>query len=58
MPKVIEKKVLTDRALRAIKPAAPGKRKLIWDGVVPSFAARVTDKGQISFIVMRRLDPS
>lgn len=56
MPKVIEKKVLTDRALRAIKPAAPGKRKLIWDGVVPSFGARVTDKGQISFIVMRRLD--
>jgi integrase len=56
MPKVIEKKVLTDRGLQAIKPPAPGKRKLIWDGIVPSFGARVTDKGQISFIVMRRLD--
>ena len=56
MPKAIEKKVLTDRALQAIKPAAPGKRRLIWDGVVPSFGARITDKGKISFIVMRRLD--
>jgi integrase len=56
MPKAIEKKVLTDRALQAMKPAAPGKRRLIWDGVVPSFGARITDKGKISFIVMRRLD--
>jgi integrase len=50
------KKVLTDRALKAAKPAAPGKRYMLWDGLVPNFGARVTDKGHVSFVVMRRLD--
>jgi hypothetical protein len=39
--------LLTDRALRGLKPAAPGK--------VPSLCVRVTDKGAASFNVMRRL---
>ena len=49
------KTVLTDRALKALKPAAPGKRPIIWDGNVPSFGVRVTDKGVKTFIVKRRL---
>ena len=28
--------MLTDRTLRAMKPAAPGTRKMLWDAAVPS----------------------
>jgi hypothetical protein len=51
------KTMLTDRALKAMKPAAPGTRKMIWDAAVPSFGVRVTDKQppKLTFIVMRRL---
>lgn len=49
------KTTLTDRALKALKAAAPGTRPIIWDGIVPSFGARVTDKGVRTFIVKRRL---
>ena len=49
------KTMLTDRAMKAMKPAAPGARKMIWDAAVPSFGVRVTDKGQVTFVVMRRL---
>src|SRR5271169_4907760 len=49
------KTILTDRALKAMKPAAPGTRKMIWDAAVPSFGARISEKGKITFIVMRRL---
>ena len=44
------KVLLTDRAVRALKPAPPGKRNMIWDTAVPSFGIRVTDKGSASFI--------
>jgi Arm DNA-binding domain len=47
--------MLADRALRAMKPAAPGTRKMLWDAAVPSFGVRVTDKNKLTFIVMRRL---
>jgi integrase len=48
------KQVLTDRLLRALKPAEPGKRVVVWDAAVPSFGVRVTDTGKASFFVMRR----
>jgi hypothetical protein len=48
------KTMLTDRALKAMKPAAPGTRKMIWDSAVPSFGARVSEHGKITFIVLRR----
>jgi Arm DNA-binding domain len=38
-----------------MKAAAPGTRKMVWDAAVPSFGVRVTDKGKLTFIVMRRL---
>jgi hypothetical protein len=50
------KTLLTDRALKAMKPAAPGTRKMIWDSAVPSFGVRVTARGKLTFIVMRRLN--
>src|SRR5215211_2009046 len=48
------KQLLTDRALRNLKPAPAGKRLVIWDSALPSFGIRVTDTGKASFFVMRR----
>jgi hypothetical protein len=47
--------LLTDRTLRGLKLAPPGKRTVLWDSAVPSLCVRVTDKGAASFNVMRRL---
>jgi hypothetical protein len=49
------KKLLTDRTLRGLKSAPPGKRTVLWDSAVPSLCVRVTDKGAASFHIMRRL---
>jgi integrase len=46
--------VLTDRFLKAIKPAEPGARPIIWDATQPNFGVRVTDRGSKTFVVMRR----
>ena len=48
------KKVLTDRALKTLKPAPAGDRYEIWDAVVPGLGLRITDRGRRSFFVMRR----
>jgi integrase len=53
-----EKCKLTDRFLLALKPAALGKRRTIWDEVERGLAVRVTDKGAISFVVTRRVKGS
>ncbi len=50
------RKTLTDRTLKALTPAPAGKRYTVWDGIVPSFGARVTDRKHVSFVVMRRLN--
>jgi integrase len=50
------KVVLTDRALRALKAAATGKRTMIWDASLPSFGVRITEHGAVSFVVMRRVN--
>jgi integrase len=47
--------VLTDRYLKSLKPAPTGQRSVHWDATRPSFGARVTDRGAISFFVMRRM---
>ena len=46
---------LTDRTIRALRPAAQGKRADYWDTLVPGMGVRVTDKGRRSFIVMKRV---
>jgi integrase len=48
------KKVLTDRAIQALKPAPTGKRLLIWDAQVPGLGVRVTDTGQKTFVLVVR----
>ena len=47
--------VLTDRYLKSLKPAPAGKRLVYWDAAKPSFGVRITDRGVISFFVMRRM---
>jgi hypothetical protein len=52
----IERKkiVLTDRALKALKPAPVGKRYIVWDAAQPYLGIRVTQTGARSFVVVRR----
>jgi integrase len=50
----IAKKPLTDVAIRKAKPPAPGKRKILWDALVPGFAVRITDKGKRPFVLITR----
>src|SRR4029077_15917346 len=47
--------MLTERALRALKPAPAGKRITLWDAGLSGFGLRITDRGAMSFHVMRRL---
>ena len=47
--------VLTDRFSRSLKPAPTGQRTVHWDAARPSFGVRITDRGVISFFVMRRM---
>lgn len=47
--------MLTDRAIKALKPAPAGKRMVAWDSVVPHLCIRVTDKGAKSFMVRKRM---
>ncbi len=49
-----QKVVLTDRGLQALNPAPEGKRYIIWDAQQPHLGVRVTEKGAVSFIVVRR----
>lgn len=49
-----KKVVLTDRFLKALKPASAGKRFIVWDAVQPHLGVRVTDHGQRSFVVVMR----
>jgi integrase len=48
------KKVLTDRGLKALRPAAPGKRYDRMDAIVPGLGVRVTDKGHKTFVLAAR----
>ena len=48
------KKALTDRGIRALKPAQAGKRQLVWDAQVPGLGVRVTDTGTKTFVLVVR----
>jgi integrase len=45
---------LTDRTLKSLKPAPQGKRAVRWDDQVPGLAVRVTDKGKVTFVLIKR----
>lgn len=49
-----EKVRLTDRKLKALKPAKSGERYELMDTEVSGFGVRVTDKGRRSFILLAR----
>src|SRR6476646_4934932 len=51
---MLAKKPLTDRTIKAVKPAPLGKRTLLWDAIVPGLALRVTDSGKRSFVLVTR----
>ena len=48
------KKPLTDRAIQHLKPAQPGKRRIVWDALVPGLGIRVTEKGVKTFVLVVR----
>src|SRR6478752_9211011 len=47
-------KRLTDRTLKALKPAKPGRRYDVMDAEVSGLGVRVTDRGQRTFILIAR----
>ncbi len=49
-------KNLTDRTLKALKPAAKKQRYEVYDTTLPAFAARIDDQGKISFTLMKRIN--
>jgi integrase len=48
------KRTLNDRALKALKPAKPGKLYDVMDAVVPGFGVRVAESGRKTFILVAR----
>ena len=38
-----DRKTISDRTLKALKPAKPGKRYDLMDATMPAFGVRVTD---------------
>ena len=52
------KRALTDRSLKALKPAPRGKRYDRMDAIVPGLAVRVTEKGTKSFVLVARFPGS
>jgi integrase len=52
------KKNLTDRALRTLKRAKPGKHYDRMDAVVPGFGVRVSDTGRRTFVLLTRFPGS
>ena len=59
---MVAKRDFTDRFLKSIKPAEPGKRPIFWDAQVPGFGIRVTDKSngdnKGSFVLVARFPGS
>jgi integrase len=48
-------KVLTDRSIKALKPAPKGERYDAKDGLIPAFGLRINDKAVKTFILTKRL---
>jgi integrase len=48
------RKTLTDKSIRALKPAPAGQRYIVADAVVPGFGVRVTDRGHRTFVLGAR----
>jgi integrase len=57
-PAKAKKEMLTDKRVKALKPAPAGKRPIIWDIAVPSFGVRSSDKGFHSYGIVSRFGGS
>lgn len=49
-----KRKTLTDRSIAALKPEA-GKRRHVFDSIIPGLAVRVTERGVKSFVLITRV---
>ena len=47
--------LLTDRFIRGLKAAPPGKRNTVWDTVIPGGNIQITETGNISYGVQKRI---
>lgn len=50
----VSKRNLTDRTLKALKPAAKGKLVDVWDLGFPGFGVRISDTGRKTFVLAAR----
>jgi integrase len=48
------KKPLTDRTIRSLQSPQTGKRRIVWDALIPGFGVRVTDRGVKTFVLVVR----
>ena len=48
------KKPLTDRAIKSLQPSPEGKRRIVWDAIVPGLGIRITDRGVKTFVLVTR----
>jgi len=48
------KKPLTDRAIQSLKAPEAGKRRIVWDAIVPGLGVRITDNSAKSFVLVTR----
>ena len=64
-----ERRLITDRSLKALAPAASGKRVELFDTRVPGFGVRISDTedsnparrgkaGKLTFVLYARFSPS
>jgi hypothetical protein len=53
----MEKRILTEPFIRALKPAPKGERYTVSDALVPGLRIKVSDTGIKSYILWRRVDP-
>jgi integrase len=54
MPAAARKIALTDRSLKALRPAPGGQRAVVWDALLPGMAVRVSGKGKRVFYAVKR----
>jgi integrase len=52
------RKILTDRAVKSLRPAAQGKRYIVADVVVPGLGVRVTDRAHRTYVLGARFPGS
>jgi integrase len=57
MSRTENKRILKDKFVDSLKPAAPGRRHYVWDAKVDGFGVQVTDQGTKSWILYRRVPP-